>query len=209
MSRNWITAALVLLISVGSFASDAEDVLTVFMPPSDEELAEVADRDLRETLLRLASDDQRARLVGGCGDEVADPEAAARQVAAIDRANTEQLKTIIEEHGWPTVALVGNDGARAAWLLAQHADHDPEWQRHLLKLMEPHAGTGQADPVDHAYLIDRVRVNAGRPQLYGTQHHDVDGERQPLPIEDPETVDERRNKLGMRRLKSYTKFVNT
>ena len=75
--------------------------------------------------------------------------------------------------------------------------------------MEPHAATGEADPVDFAYLTDRVRINAGRPQLYGTQLELVDGRRRPRPIERPDTVDRRREALGMRSLRAYSKFAET
>ena len=43
----------------------------------------------------------------------------------------------------------------------------------------------------------------------GTQFELVDERRRPRPIENPETVDERREALGMRSLKAYTKFANT
>ena len=36
------------------------------------------------------------------------------------------LKEVVEEHGWPTHDLVGEDAASAAWLVAQHADFDVE-----------------------------------------------------------------------------------
>lgn len=199
---------LCLLLAVAPCLAE-EPPLVVFAPPSAEELAAVADPALRERLLRLASDDQRVRLIGGCGEEDPDPDGTAARKAEIDRRNTEELKAIVEEHGWPTAAIVGADGAHAAWLLAQHADHDPDWQRHCLELMEPHTETGDADPIDFAYLTDRVRVNGGRPQLYGTQMELVDEKRSPRPIEDPESVDERREALGMRSLRGYTKFANT
>jgi hypothetical protein len=43
-----------------------------------------------------------------------------------------------------------------------------------------------------ACLEDRVRVNAGLPQLYGTQFTVTGGEPGPHPIEDPQRLDERR-----------------
>jgi hypothetical protein len=43
-----------------------------------------------------------------------------------------------------------------------------------------------------AYLEDRARVNAGRPQLYGTQFTVTDGEFGPYTIEDPQRLEERR-----------------
>ena len=48
-----------------------------------------------------------------------------------------------------------------------------------------------------AYLEDRVRVNAGQPQLYGTQVTVTDGELGPSPIDDRERLDERRAEAGL------------
>ena len=197
------------LAAEGAASQTQAPPMVVFRPPSKEELAEIAKPELRAELLRLAAADQQARLVGGCGDEEADSEEAAANVEAVDQVNTARLQELIEQHGWPTVAMVGSDGARAAWLLVQHADHALEFQQRCLELMIAHVESEQADRIDVAYLTDRVRVNEGRPQLYGTQFYWSEGKRVPQPIEDPDSVDERRKGLGMRTLRSYSKFVNT
>jgi hypothetical protein len=56
-------------------------------------------------------------------------EKVTAKMKAIDEDNTKWLKDIVEKHGWPTNTLVGKDGASAAWLLVQHADADPKFQR--------------------------------------------------------------------------------
>ena len=43
----------------------------------------------------------------------------------------------------------------------------------------------------------RVRVFGGRPQLYGTQFMYDKDELKPLPIEDPENLDQRRAAVGL------------
>jgi DNA-binding IclR family transcriptional regulator len=47
----------------------------------------------------------------------------------VDRDNTRWLGELVNRQGWPGRSLVGEDGAAAAWLLAQHADQDPTLQR--------------------------------------------------------------------------------
>jgi uncharacterized protein DUF6624 len=57
-----------------------------------------------------------------------------------------------------------------------------------------------------ACLEDRSRMFEGKPQLYGTQYDwDENGEMSPLPIEDPDQVDERRAVLGLIPLAENTK----
>jgi hypothetical protein len=74
----------------------------------------------------------------------------------MDDDNTAWLRTAIDEYGWPGRTLVGAEGAHAAWLIAQHADRSPAFQRRCLKLLENAVAAGEAEAADLAYLTDRV-----------------------------------------------------
>ncbi|GLW09476.1 hypothetical protein Misp01_46050 [Microtetraspora sp. NBRC 13810] len=150
---------------------------------------------LRAELLKMAERDQAARRPGGSADAM----------ASADRANGERMARILDEHGWPGWALVGEDGAQAAWLLIQHADLNLPLQRRGLALMQKAVDDGDADPSDLAYLVDRVRVAEGRPQVYGTQWGvSAEGEWKPnTPIENEAEVDERRADAGLKPLRDY------
>ena len=121
-----------------------------------------------------------------------------------DQARTERLGQIVAQHGWPTQTLVGDDGATAAWAIAQHSDLDPTFQRKLLELMRDAAAAGEADPGELAYLTDRVAANAGQPQTYGTQMGcTADGKPQLATLADPDRVDELRAEAGLAPLEEY------
>lgn len=123
--------------------------------------------------------------------------------SSADREHARRLKEIIQAIGWPTTSKVGQEASHQAWLLAQHADHDPAFQQECLRLMQE-APEGEVQQSDLAYLEDRVRVNGGRLQLYGTQFHvDEHGEYHPRPIEDPERLDERRRAAGLEPFAHY------
>ena len=127
----------------------------------------------------------------------------------VDRRNTLRMKQIVAKHGWPIRRMVGIDGSRAAWLLVQHADQAVGFQRKCLTMMAAHQQDGQVRREDVAYLTDRVLVNEGRPQVYGTQMHEVNGRRQPRPIRNAETVDIRRKSMQLSTLKEYIAFMDT
>jgi hypothetical protein len=118
-------------------------------------------------------------------------------MAARDRANTEWLKGVVAEHGWPKISEVGERAANQAWLLVQHADHDPVFQLEALRMMEPLVAQREVSPNDFAYLTDRVMLKLTGKQRYGTQFHCVDGRFAPLPIEDEAAVDRLRREAGM------------
>jgi hypothetical protein len=153
--------------------------------------------ELREELLRRQERDQAPMRLMRVGEPV-DPAVTAELDAAI-RDNTEWLRGVVREYGWPGRSLVGDDGADAAWLLAQHSDHDPAFQRECLELLEVAAGREDASRRNLAYLTDRVLLKETGRQVYGTQFNGTE----PRPIEDPDRVDERRAAAGLEPLAEY------
>ena len=88
----------------------------------------ILDPELRRELLEMMAEDQ------------------AEQTGQVSTNNytarTERLAEILDEHGWPSHDLVGEDGSTAAWVIAQHADLDLELQQRALELLAslPRAG---------------------------------------------------------------------
>jgi hypothetical protein len=111
----------------------------------------------------------------------------------------DRLWDIFDDHEcWPGRSLVGADGEEAAWLVAQRAIDDMGLQRRALEYLEWAVDLDEADPVHLAHLHDRVRMNDGREQLYGSQFVlDDDGELVPWYMDDPALVEERRRRLGL------------
>jgi hypothetical protein len=163
------------------------------------------DRGLRDELLSRQQQDEavRAKLLG---PGTPDPTLIA-EVARIDADNTAWLKQAVATHGWPGKSLVSKDGAKAASLLVQHADHDRAFQKQVLTLFETAVAKGEAEAADLAYLIDRLLVAEGKPQRYGTQFHVVDGKLVPHPIEDEASVDLLRAFAGLPSLAEYKKAM--
>jgi hypothetical protein len=120
------------------------------------------------------------------------------RMAAIHEKNALRLQAIIGQIGWPTEVLVGEQAAKAAWLIAQHAISQPEFQRSCLELLAEAALEHVVPLWQPAMLEDRIRIFEDRPQIYGTQlKPDAHGNLQPHAIEDPEGVDERRRAVGL------------
>lgn len=154
------------------------------------EAGEQVGAELRSELLEMQEADQAER-TGQSVEEWNDQE------------RTDRLAEIIDEHGWPTHDLVGEDGASAAWLVAQHSDLDLDFQVQALELMREAVEDDQADPTELAYLEDRVALNQGGQQIYGTQIGCVDGRAEPAELAEPDTVEERRAEVGLQPLADY------
>lgn len=105
------------------------------------------------------------------------------------------VKPLVEEHGWPT----NPDDEMHLVSIVLHADHDPEFQDTCLTLMK--SKSPRRDLV--AYLTDRVLVNRGQPQIFGTQVLYDGVTYRPYDIYKPEGVDIRRSAIGMEPMSSY------
>jgi hypothetical protein len=147
---------------------------------------------LRVELLERAGRDQAARESLQPGHDM---QQWAETVEPVDRVNTARLREIIAEHGWPGRQLVGEVAAHAAWLLAQHAPAD--FQEECLPLLEDAVARADASPQDLAYLMDRVLMHRGQPQIYGTQYLLRDGVLSLWTVQEPGGLDERRAALGL------------
>jgi hypothetical protein len=127
----------------------------------------------------------------------------------LDRQNTADLKELLKIYPWFTISEFGKKADGNAWLLVQHADHDPEFQREILAKLEKLYPTGETRPANYAYLYDRLAASWHDPtkrrlQRFGTQGQcTAPGKWEPLPMEDPENVDRRRAAVGLPPLADY------
>lgn len=120
-----------------------------------------------------------------------------QEVLKLDAENLPKIKEIINTFGWPGFSLVGEEGSHMMWLLVQHSDKDLPFQKNCLEQLKIAVALNEASKVDLAYLIDRVLVNEGKPQIYGTQMKIDNGVAYPHPIDDIENLAQRREEMGL------------
>jgi len=118
-------------------------------------------------------------------------------VQKIRADNTCFLKEIVDKFSWPSNSLVGQTASHWAWFIAQHSDHDIDFQEKCLQLMK-NLPKGDTNLPDLAHLEDRVRVNRGKKQLYGTQFSGATEQTMTLqPVEKPDELEIRRKEMGL------------
>ena len=168
--------------------------------------------ELRDELVALRESDQSGRIliqeaIRQHGHDSPEVRALWEEQSPADARNLARLREIISEHGWPGPSLVGRDGATAAFLILQHADH--ETQVEYLPLVKAAVDVGDFEPRQFALLQDRVLVGEDKPQVYGTQLYwdDATGRWELFPMDDEANVDARREEIGMMPLADYVKHV--
>ncbi|NIG53415.1 DUF6624 domain-containing protein [Chitinophaga sp. Cy-1792] len=135
---------------------------------------------------------------------------------AVYRNELEVVKKIYAQYGYPTAAMVGPASSHNFFVLIQHADHDPAFQKQLLPVLDTLSLAGEISRKDYAYLYDRIQHNTGGKQLYGTQPvygkngNLFDSNNKimlPPDLEDPENVDKRRKEIGLEPMEEYYETV--
>jgi len=111
------------------------------------------------------------------------------------------LKPILKTSEFPTDKRFGEGTLRSLFYITQHADEDVDFQVMMLEEFEQRPGSIESTLL--ALLTDRVKLNQGKLQIYGSQLECRDGEYHPRPVENPEMLDERRTSVGLEPFADY------
>lgn len=115
----------------------------------------------------------------------------------LHRANASRLRQMIAVFGWPGIALVGDQGAKAAWRIALHSISEPSFMRQCRDLLDTASQNNDAPRWQFAIIDDRVRVYEGRPQRYGTQLRTGPNGLEPYPLENESRINSMRMQAGL------------
>ena len=119
------------------------------------------------------------------------------------KENERRLLELLDKNGWPTASLVTEYAAAGAALVINHSTH--EIRKKYFPMLEEAFKKGEAQPLRYAKMRDRLLVEEGKKQLFGTQLKFEENTRVPQPIEDPQNVDKRRAEIGLDPLHVYLK----
>lgn len=117
--------------------------------------------------------------------------------------NQKRLIELLDQYGWPTATEVTEYAAAGAALIINHASH--ELRAKYFPMLKEAFEKGEAQPLRYAKMQDRLLVEEGKEQLYGTQVEFQNLEKIPYPIQDSKHVDKRRAAIGLGPLQPYLK----
>lgn len=209
MAKNSILAAslfdsfavLCLLSLSGLIACDG----TLRKPKnSPSQLGDLSDsavvRSYRVTLAQLAKADQADRqtiflVFRRHGFRSSQADTANRWLMGRDSLRLATFRVLERRYGWPRAKLVGTASVQQAYLLVQHAPD--RVQASYQDTLQAAYARGELRSQDYATYLDRVLMNQGQLQRYGTQsgrHVLANGQEEDylLPTEDLPRLDQRR-----------------
>ncbi len=123
----------------------------------------------------------------------------------IGAGNFERLQQLLQEKGWPNYSKVGELAADALLLAINHHESDAVREMFIDRIKAA-CLAGEGSCMEYAKIQDRILVNKGESQIYGMQfRYGRDRKLEPFPVENPESVDQRRKAIGLEPLKVYLK----
>ena len=116
-----------------------------------------------------------------------------------DHRNQELIISIIEKCGMPTLNEVNQEQMNAIWLGLQHTEN--KYRIKYFPLIEKAVKNGDLSKEQYALMKDRILMDEGKPQIFGSQIKNG----KLYDLEEPETVNERRQEMGLEPIEDYLK----
>jgi hypothetical protein len=129
-----------------------------------------------------------------------------KKVGAKDSLNLIQIDDILNNYGWLSAIDVGDTASMTIFLVIQHSNLANRLK--YLPVMRDAVKKGKAKAKHLALLEDRVALEQGKKQIYGSQigFNIIDSTNYVLPLEDPENVDKRRSAVGLEPIAEYVAY---
>ena len=174
-------------------------IISIFLYVNRDKFAYVGSVDIievdcskkREILSEVLESDQRIRK----SNELI-------KYAKEDHRNQELVISIIEKCGMPTLNEVSQKHMNAIWLGLQHTT--AKYRKKYFPKIEQAVKNGDLSKEQYALMKDRILMDEGKPQIYGSQIKD----NKLYKLENPETVNERRKEMGMGTIEDYLRNFN-
>ncbi len=169
---------------------------------------------IRKRLIRLRDSDQSIRLILLYTRQTKPKDTillkkVRTKMKEIDNESAEIIANIIDKYGWLGKNEIGEQGNQTLFLGIQHID-DLKVQKKYLPILEEALKNGNAEPWHYAFLTDRILMNKGEKQIYGTQVIISSNPENSyvVPLQNPDKVNELRKKVGLEPLEEYLKEMD-
>jgi hypothetical protein len=167
---------------------------------------------LQNELDSIYNDDQHPRLVyidllkKSGGKITPQVDSIINVLHFLDSVNDVKVEKILDTYGWLGADVVGQHGNNTLWVVIQHANL--AMQKKYQPMMEDAWKKGNLRPSQYALTIDRILMNEGKKQIYGSQLKSEPSNLDKYyvyPMVDPDNVDKRRAEMQLDPMEDYVK----
>ena len=119
--------------------------------------------------------------------------------------NEKKIRTILDNYGWPTKEMVGEQGNWTICNVIQHADNDVRIK--YLPIMREAVKEKKLEPRFLVRAEDRIATERGDLQIYGGQmkYYPETKSFNVWPVFDPVNIDKRRAEIGLEPIAEFLK----
>ncbi|KAB1160502.1 hypothetical protein F7018_01095 [Tenacibaculum aiptasiae] len=186
--KVFLSIFAVLIVAISTFLFINKDK---FVYVGSVDLIEIDCSKKQQILSKVYESDQRIRKAN---DLI--------KYAKEDHKNQELVISIIEKCGMPTLKEVSQKQMNAIWLGLQHSNK--KIRKKYFPQIEKAVENGDLSKQQYALMKDRILMDEGKPQIYGSQINNG----KLYKLENPETVNERRKEMGMEPIEGYLKHFD-
>ena len=121
------------------------------------------------------------------------------------------LKILFKENGFLGYKEVGEQSSHNFLQMVQRMDTDSTFQQEVLVDMKKNSDKVNANPIEFAYLTDRVNLNQAKPQVYGTQLkiNEKGTSYEPKTVIDLKNLNKRRAEIGLGTIEEAISIMNS
>jgi hypothetical protein len=123
-----------------------------------------------------------------------------------DSVNLNEVEVLIGRYGWSALSKTCKSAGKALFYVIQHANLSVQLK--YLPYLKNSLKDGTFDISEYAFLIDRINMRTGKPQVYGTQTNILDNICYAYPISDAKNVNLRRKEAKLPSIETYFKNGN-
>ncbi|MFD1294961.1 DUF6624 domain-containing protein [Lutibacter holmesii] len=119
--------------------------------------------------------------------------------------NEKKVRTILDNYGWPTREMIGEQGNWTICNVIQHADNEVRIK--YLPMMRKAVKEKKLEPRFLVRAEDRIATEKGDLQIYGGQmkYYPETKSFNVWPVFDPENIDKRRTEIGLEPIAEFLK----
>ncbi len=148
---------------------------------------------------------QRDSIIKNFGFKSNEYEQLSRKEHKQDSLNLVAVGQIVKEYGWLSKDEVGYNANMALFLVVQHSPR--KVQEEFYPVLKNALGNKKLEPRSFALFDDRVAMNNGKYQTYGTQLIMVpDYGYVFYPIKDVKNINKKRDEIGLSTIQEYAKI---
>jgi hypothetical protein len=115
----------------------------------------------------------------------------------MSRQHAARLKEILKEYSWKTIASMGKEAVKGAYITLKYSN-DLHFQIESLEKVKPLITTQKIWGFSYAYLYDQTQISQNEKQLYGPKFKCIKNQIKFSALSDPENIDRLRKQVNLR-----------